>query len=147
MATLQKQLERAKKITPLQVSNDLFKFIRTLEEEFAAYNKSTLFHDSEDVNKKPIGFYSFATELITGGRKAKGQPFDLFETGDFLDSLFAKVGRDNIFFDSSDPKKQEVLSNLLTDNIFGLQDDDLHKIIATRIKPFMQKYSRSKLGL
>ncbi len=33
-----------------------------------------------------IGTYSFATELITGGRKRAGEPFDLKETGKFLAS-------------------------------------------------------------
>lgn len=147
MATLQTQLQKAKRITPQKVSNDLFNYIRSLEALFEAYNRATLHEDSQDVNKKPIGFYSFATELITGGRKAKGQPFDLFETGDFLNQLFAKVGKDNIFFDTTDSKKQEVLSNLLTDNIFGLQDEDLQQIIESRIKPFMQRYARQSLGV
>lgn len=137
--------KKAKAIKPSQVRRDLFNFIRSIEEELAAYNRATLHQDSEDVNKKPIGVYSTATELITDGRKKAGEPFDLFEIGDFLDGIFAKVQLGSIFFDTSDDKKKEVLSNLLTDDIFGLQDDDLYKVIDDRLIPFLINYYNQKL--
>lgn len=137
--------QNAKKLTPQKISRDLFRFIRSIEEELAAYNQATLFEDSEDIEGKPTGFYSFATELITGGRKAQGQPFDLKESGAFLDGLFARVEKESVFFDTSDSKKEEVFQNLLTDNIFGLQDDDLNTVIDTRILPFFQRYFRKQL--
>lgn len=112
-----------------------------------AYNTATIFQDSQSVTGKPIGFYSYATELITKGRKAKGQPFDLFETGDFLESFFAKVGRNYIQFGATDPKLKKVLDNLLTNDIFGLQDDDLNKVIEERLLPFLLKFYRLNLGI
>lgn len=141
------QLQRSEKLTPEKIVNDVFAFIKTIEKELAAYNVATLNQESEDVLGKPIGFYSRATELITGGRKKAGDPFDLLESGDFLEGVFAKVQKDSIFFDTKDSKKKEVLGNLLTDNIFGLQEEDLKKVIRERILPFMQNYFRKELAL
>ena len=62
----QTAIAKAKRLTPQKISSDLFKFIRTLEEELTAYNRATLFEDSQDVDGKPIGFYSPATTLING---------------------------------------------------------------------------------
>lgn len=136
---------RARKLTPGKVRNDLFRFIRSIEGELAAYNRATIFEDSEDVFGKPIGFYSPGTEIMTDGRKKAGEPFDLKESGKLLDDLFAKVQNHSIFFDTTDPKKKEVLKNLLTDNIFGLQDDDLKRVIDARILPFLLKYYTKNL--
>lgn len=145
MSNFQIAQKKAKKLTPQRISKDLFSFIRSIEKELAAYNVATLNQDSEDIFGKPIGFYSPGTEIMTDGRKKAGEPFDLLETGDFLEKLFAKVRGTTIFFDTTDPKKNEVLKNLLTDNIFGLQDDDLQRAIDTRILPFFLKYFRKNL--
>ncbi|AUC15412.1 hypothetical protein BTO06_09795 [Tenacibaculum sp. SZ-18] len=94
-----------------------------------------------------MGFYSKATELITNGRKKAGDPFDLLESGDFLDGLYAKVDRDNVFFDSRDSKRKEVLKHLLSNNVFGLQDADKNKVVDTRLLPYFQNYFRREFLL
>jgi hypothetical protein len=143
MATLNQQLQKSKKLTPEKIVKDVFAFIKTIEKELTAYNVATLHQYSEDVLGKPIGFYSKASELISG----KTGAFDLLDSGDFLESIYSKVQNDSIFFDASDSKKKEVMSNLLSDNIFGLQEDDLNKVIKTRILPQMQKIIRKGLGI
>ncbi|WP_435415867.1 hypothetical protein [Polaribacter aestuariivivens] len=147
MATLIQQLKRAEKLTPEKIVNDVFKFIRSIEKELVAYNQSTLFNDSEDIFGKPIGFYSSGTEIITKGQKKAGEPFDLKDTGDLLESIFSKVQNDSIFFGATDPKLKDVLKNTLSDDLFGLQDEDLNQVIKTRILPFLQGYIRKGLGI
>ena len=139
MASFQQVQVKAK------VNKDLFDFIRGIEKELVAYNRATLHDDSVHIHGRPIGFYSYGTEMMTDGRKKAGEPFDLLETGEFLDRLFATVSNSSIFFNTSDPKKREVFKNLLTNDIFGLQDDDLNKVIQTRILPFFLKYFRANL--
>lgn len=141
----EKQLQIRKTLTPRRISDDLFAFIRTLESEFAKINRDTLNQKSQDIDGHPVGFYSQATELITGGRKAKGQPFDLKETGVFLNSIYAKVEKESIFFDSRDPKLDEILQNTLTDDLFGLQDEDLNRVIDEKILPFFITYLIERL--
>lgn len=145
MANLFQLQQRAKKVTPQRISNDLFRFIRTLEAKLAELNRNELHKESKDVFGKDIGFYSRATELITEGRKEFGTPFDLKETGKFLDDLFAKVQGESILFDTSDPKKSEVLENLLTKDIFGLSDEALALVLRTDIIPFLQKYFKKQI--
>lgn len=140
MQEYQKLITNAKTLTPSKVKSDLFKFIRQLEGGLAVINKDTIFKKSEDINGKSIGFYSRATEELTGGRKQEGDPFDLRESGLFLDSLFVKVQQDSILFDTTDPKKKEVLKNLLSTNIFGLQEKELNNLIKQKLEPFMIIY-------
>lgn len=44
-----------------------------------------------DTEGNIIGTYTFATELITGGRKQAGEPYDLTDTGEFIDSWVVHV--------------------------------------------------------
>ena len=135
----------ARKLTRSKVKKDLFDFIRTLEKELEAYNRATIYDESEDIDGDPIGFYSMGTQLITGGRKSKGDPFDLKESGTFLEGIFAKVQKDSILFDTTDSKKKKVFENLLSDDIFGLQDADLHKILDEKVEPFLIYYFKKNL--
>lgn len=145
MANFLQAQRKAKQLKPAKVRSELFAFIRSIEKELSAYNVATIYDESQDINGKPIGFYSRATDLITGGEKAEGDPFTLKDTGEFLEGFFARVQSNSIFFDTTDPKKKEVMKNLLTDNIFGLQDDDLNRVIDTRLLPFLLKYYKEKL--
>lgn len=145
MANIFEFQQRAKKLTRKKIRNDLYKFIRSLEEELAAYNRATLHDESEDVFGNPIGFYSPMTEILTDGKKKRGEPFDLLDSGDFLDGLFAKVEKDSVFFDTKDSKRKKVLQNLMSENIFGLQEKDIQKVVETRLLPFFTRYFREKL--
>jgi len=142
----QTALAKAKRLTPQKISSDVNKFIKSLEPELVAINRATVFEDSEDVEGNPIGFYSPATEVITDGAKKADDPFNLLgDTEVFLDSIFAKQQPDSIFFGSTDPKLQSVLSNLLTTNIFGLQEDDLNTILRKRVQPALINYFNKEL--
>lgn len=136
MGTILNLIERANQLQPKKVKDDLFKFIRSIEQELIAYNVATLRDDSQDVFGKAIGFYSTATTLINGKEGA----FDLLESGKLLDSIFMKVQTDSLFFGNTDPKLKQVLQNTLSDDLFGLQDADLNKVIETRLLPFLQQY-------
>lgn len=146
MATFLTAKKAAAKLTPNKVISDLFNFIRTLENEMAQFNRAKIFIDSEDIEGKALGFYSPATEVISGGKKKAGDPYNLFETGDFLGSIFAKVEKESVFFDATDPKTTEIFKNLLTTNIFGLSDADLNRVIQERILPFFLDYYHAKLN-
>jgi hypothetical protein len=147
MANLFQAQETAKKVTPKRISKALFDFIRTLEKQFADDNVSQLFLDSKDIFGEPIGFYSEETESITEGRKEAGQPFNLKESGEFLDKLFAKVVGETVIFGTTDEKKEEVLANLLTKDIFSLDDKSLKIQIDKNLRPLMQQFFRKAFDL
>lgn len=146
MANLFQIQERARKLTPEKVSRDIFLFVRTLEKKMADFNRAQLREKSQDVFGNPIGFYSRATEEISQGEKVFGTPFTLFDEGVFLPSIFVSVvGNGVLLFGARDPKTDEVLENLLTDDIFGLSDESLQQIIAQDINPFIIRYYKKNL--
>lgn len=141
----QTAITSAKKLTPTKVRRDLFNYIRTIEDYLADLNVERLFNLGEDIFGNAIGFYSPATEVITGGRKKAGDRFNLFETGEFLELLEAETGSNSILFDTKDKKKPLVMANLLTEDIFGLSDTDLQRAIDEKILPFLINYFNKHL--
>src|SRR5690554_5588241 len=158
MATLKQQLQRAKSLTSQKISDELFKFIKEIQDKFTELNREQLFETSEDIFGNPIGYYSQATEYITtnnallgyGGEiKREGDPYNMRDTGEFLKGLYIDVRRGEIYFGSSDEKTDLILSNenLLSKNLFGLQEDNLRELVNSDLLPFILKHIRKVLNL
>lgn len=149
MSNFDIQLLRAQLIDPEIVSRELFDYIKTLRQELIELNKKQLNEDSQDIHGKAIGFYSKATELITGGAKAAGEPFNAKDTGKFLDSFYMTVYNDVFYFGSTDPKTDDILDsdNWLSSDLFGLTDENLNMVIETKFKPFIIDYYKKQLLL
>jgi hypothetical protein len=149
MATLQEQLTKAKSIQPDKLKNDLFKFIRSIEKEFLDKNKEQIEEDSKDIFGKPIGFYSYGSELVSGGKKKKGDPFTGFDTGDWFKGFQMQEVSGVLRFTSTDEKNQLILKseNWLSDELFGLSDENLKEVIETRLLPFFIENIRNKLDI
>lgn len=149
MANFQQQLEKSKRINAETVSDELFRFIKTVSAYMVELNKKQINEDSQDIYGKAIGFYSRATELITNGAKGAGEPFTGKDTGNFLDNFYVTVLDDIFYFGSTDPKTDDILDSphWLSSSLFGLTDENLKDVIETRIKPFVLNYYRKELGL
>jgi hypothetical protein len=109
-------------------------------------NKSQLFdgEDSLGVELKDIGGgYSFTTEFLNEGRsftfnfdgksktktKTAGESPILLDTGEYYDSFDLRIG-DGEFTITSDPMKDnDNLEDSYGNNLEGLQDENLQKII------------------
>lgn len=147
MAHFLEMQKQAAKLTPKKISDDLFRFIRTIEKKMADLNREQLNKESSDVFGNPIGFYSVTTDILTDGEKEFGTPFTLFDTGVFLPTIFARVAGNTVLFGANDPKTDEVLENLLSKDVFGLSDEDLNLVVQEDIVPFLQGYfPRQLLG-
>lgn len=149
MATLKEQLQKANQLTPEKVNQELFDFIRSIESELTALNKKQLNEESKDIYGDAIGFYSYATEVITKGAKKKGEPFDGDNTGKWLAGFYAKVQNDIVVFGSTDPKTQLILDsdNWLSKDLFGLSDENLNMVIEQKLKPFILQLYRKTLEI
>lgn len=149
MATLQQQLKKAENLNPEKVTKALFDFIRKIEKKVVDLNKQQLNRDSIDVDGQPIGFYSYATEVISNGRKRQGEPFDAKDTGDFLKGFYITIRGDNIFFSSKDGKTKDILQSehWLSHDIFGLTDNNLRELIQRDLLPFVLQLYRKELGI
>lgn len=149
MATLQEQLSKAKRIQPNRLQNDLFKFIRSIEKELLDKNKNQIQENSQDIFGNPIGFYSQTTEVISKGKKKKGEPFSGVDTGDFFKGFYMQEVSGVLRFSSTDPKTNKILNsnNWLSNELFGLSDENLKEIIEQRLLPFFVNNIKEKLDL
>ena len=98
----------------------------------------------EDKEGEVIGYYSYATELITNGRKQEGDPYTLEDTGEFYQSMFISAFDD--LFEIKDGqgadkmKGQEWWSN----DIVGLNEENLNEVIKLMRKHYLN-YARKVL--
>lgn len=75
-----------------------------------------------------LGYYSYATELITKGRKQQGEHYTLEDTGFFFDSMRVEV-TDALLYVSGDGKKgKENLYKKYGDYITTLNEDSLNVV-------------------
>lgn len=147
MNIFQEHLIKAKQLQPEQITKALFSFIKSISKELIELNKKQLNEDSQDIYGDAIGFYSYATELITKGAKKKGEPFDAKDTGSFLNNFYMTVYDDVFYFGSTDPKTDDILDspNWLSQDLFGLTDENLEMAIETKLKPFIIDYCKKTL--
>jgi|TARA_R110001592_G_scaffold123644_1_gene331780 hypothetical protein len=97
-----------------------------------------------DENEKIIGLYSRATEIISNGRKKAGDPFTLYDTGQFYRSMFIVVLKDSILIDADYTKMQD--QDWWSINILGLTEKNLD-IYAEMVRQNYIKYARRILGI
>lgn len=149
MANFKQQLKKARKLTPKKLSNDLFRFIRSIEKEIVKLNVDQINKESKDIFGNPIGFYSYMTEVLTNGRKKQGEPFDGDDTGKWLKSFYVDVQGDAFRIFATDPKTHIILDSefWLSDDLFGLSNKDLKELIASRLTPFYIKNLRNQLDI
>ena len=94
-----------------------------------------LMEKSVDENGKPLTnrengrtTYSRLTEELSNGRKKEGDPYNLFDSGDFYKSMVILLGT-NYFEIDADPIKEN--ANLFTkfgEGIIGLTEESLEKL-------------------
>lgn len=158
MGKLETQLERAESLNPKAITIALFLYVNKIEPFITALNKEQLFESSVDIFGNPLGYYSAASEYITTNAallgqdvriKKEGDPYNFLQTGTFLDGLFAKGSGEIITFGSTDPKLDEILSNirLLSKSFFGLTEENKKKLIGEKLTPFILSYIREKLSI
>jgi hypothetical protein len=92
-----------------------------------------------------LGFYSFVTEQLSGGKKKAGEPFNLRDTGDFWESWRVFIGSGNIIIDA-DPNKED--TNLFDEygiDVLGLTDMNLQVLIDEALEQYIFWYQRNIL--
>lgn len=149
MANFEQQIAKAKQLNPDKISKALFKFIRSIEKQILDKNKEQLFENSQDIHGQAIGFYSYATELITKGRKKKGEPFDGKESGDLFKQMYMQEVSGVIRFGSKSPHYADILKSKswLSKDILGLTDKNLKELIQTELLPFIITHYRKTLEI
>lgn len=148
MASIGQHYKKVKaNLSEKKVEIDLFTFIKSIEDVIVAYNVSQINDDSKDIYGKPIGFYSKATEIITGGEKREGQPFTGYDTGSWLGSFFLRSVNGGLQIWAKDTKTVDIFKSKawLSHDLFGLSDQHLQEVIDLYIKPYLLKQARNVL--
>lgn len=117
-----------------QVKEDILNLIR----------EAQLMAEGVDENNEIIGTYSYMTELISGGRKQEGDPYNLNDTGEFFRSMYIKVLSDSIVIDANYAKMED--KDWWSINILGLTQENL-QLYADMVKENYILYARKVLGL
>lgn len=117
-----------------QVKEDVLNLIR----------EAQLMAEGVDENNEIIGTYSYMTELISGGRKQEGDPYNLNDTGEFFRSMYIKVLADSIIIDANYQKMED--KDWWSISILGLTQENLDKY-AEMVKENYIKYARKILEL
>ena len=117
-----------------QVKEDILNLIR----------EAQLMAEGVDENNEIIGTYSYMTELISGGRKQEGDPYNLNDTGEFFRSMYIKVLADSIIIDANYAKMED--QDWWSIDILGLTQENL-QLYAELVKENYIKYARKILEL
>ena len=114
------------------------------EEILNLIRNEQLMEEGIDANDDIIGYYSYLTEVLSGGRKRMGDPYNLNDTGAFFRSMFIKVLSDSILIDADSAKMED--QNWWSVDILGLTEENLD-IYATMVKENFILYARRVLEL
>lgn len=98
--------------------------------------RDQLFDKGIDAEGNIIGYYSYMTEIISGGRKRQGDHYTLLDSGDMFDSLFVAVFV-NEFVIIGDTGKIEN-QDWYSDQILKLTDGNIKKIRKEAIPKFRE---------
>jgi len=104
---------------------------------------------NKGVNKfgEVIGYYKFATEVISLGRKRAGEPYDLYDSGDFYRSMFVTVTGESIVIDANSLSfSQMKTQRWYSDSILGLTDENFDKLKRVVQRSYI-KYAKEVLQI
>jgi len=116
--------------------------LRELIVNLIRYNQLT----EQGVNSEGniIGYYSQMTEILSVGRKKRGEPYDLNDTGEFFRSMYVQVLADSIVVNADYAKMED--QNWWNINILNLTDENL-EVYIEEIKQNYVKEARRILEL
>jgi len=116
--------------------------LRELIVNLIRYNQLT----EQGVNSEGniIGYYSQMTEILSEGRKKRGEPYDLNDTGEFFRSMYVQVLADSIVVNADYAKMED--QNWWNINILNLTDENL-EVYIEEIKANYVKEARRILEL
>jgi hypothetical protein len=72
--------------------------------------------------------YSATTEMLSDGRKREGEPYNLFDSGDFYKSMVFLLGKDFFEIDADPIKDNDNLFTKFGEGIIGLTEESRIKL-------------------
>jgi len=153
MATLLQQSENLKKLNESVIERQIFKALKEAEVAVLQANKEQLSR-GENAEKKIVGEYAIRTEeyadakgTFTNVPKDAGMPYNFNWTGEFLKGFTLSVSTTEARINSTGVGSGGKREFLTSENLFGLNDENLKKIIQSEILPFIHSFARKTLNI
>lgn len=102
--------------------------------------KRRLYSRGVDATGSKIGDYSPFTKRIRNKLGLVTSHVQLFYTGDWYDSMFVTVEKGVVTVDSTDKSKTEKIEEKYGKEILQMSDEEVNKLIDTRLEPEIQKW-------
>ena len=117
---------------------DLIKFLNT-EDQFGEDHVDAL------GNALTNAFTDRTTYSLFDSKGRGGQPYELFDTGDYWESFRAIVNAGNIVITSNPFKSGDNIEDAFGTNLEGLTDENLQVLIDEALKLYIEWYQRNIL--
>ncbi len=105
-----------------------------------------LFERGVDETGQIIGTYSAYTEYLTNGRKKEGEPYNLFDTGEFYKSMVILLGKDFFEVDADPIKENDNLFTKFGEGIIGLTGESKEKLRVELLERYDKEVRRILQG-
>ena len=99
-----------------------------------------------DGDGEEIGFYSFATEVASGGEKQEGDHYTLFEKGKFYRSFYIRVLSDRFMVGADGQKEDENIIDKYGIEIIKPGDEAIDQIKIIIRKPYIAHFKKILFG-
>jgi len=151
MATILEQIKRIEKLTPSVVVNKVFEAVKKAQGDIIKANKLQLVK-GENVKGQIVGTYAPSTQGFADRDgiptpKKEGDSYNFTWFNNFFDGFDLTVTNDLATIFSTgvgDGGKKQFLTS---ENLMGLNDQNLKEVIQKDILPFIQKYAKSVIGI
>lgn len=125
---LHEMLRRARGISDVVFWYKAFESAKTRDEIIDWIRIEQLKKKGVNADDEIIGFYSYATELASGGEKQEGTPYTLEDTGEFYRSMYMVTLKDAIVFEADPIKGNDNLFEKYGSNIVNLNEENREKL-------------------
>ena len=152
MATILQQQKKLEKLSPKVTIENIFQALKHAEKLVLDINKSQL-SDGDNSLGDNVGTYHpdtqayYDADSINRVTKSSGDPYNFDWSGSFFDGFELSVQGIEATISSTGVGSGGKKKFLTTNNLFGLQEDNLKTIIKEEILPFMHKIARETLGI
>ena len=129
----------------------MFQAIKKAEKEVIELNKVQL-GSGENIYGGIVGLYADITQSYAdsdgiSNKKPVGEPYYFDWFGDFYKGFSLTVSGDEATLFSTGVGSGDKENFLTTSDLFGLNDENLDKLIREKILPFINKFARATLKI
>ena len=151
MATLGQQIKNLEKLNEKAIVSQLFKAVKEAENKFIEFNKAQL-GSGENIYGGIVGLYAESTQGYAdrdgiSNKKPVGEPYYFDWFGDFYKGFNLSISGEEATISSTGVGSGDKKEFLTTNNLFGLNNENLTKVIKDEIIPFINRFARATLKI